>query len=228
MKLAVFYHMTDFPAGRSIIESQINTIVESGIIEHSELFFYCNYDIANYDWLRERLKDYKNISFIDQHIQPQDWEIPTLKSLKDYCDNVSEETYVLYIHHKGVTHIGNEAVNDWRDLMMYLNVTKWRECVEQLDNGHDTAGVLWRGNYHHLHYSGNFWWARSSYIKKLPEVRMPVENNYFGQFGLGPPGYLHKMDAEFWIGLGNPNAYSFQEFTVDHYITRYPPELYVK
>ena len=192
------------------------------------MFFYCNYDIANYDWLRERLKDYKNISFIDQHIQPQDWEIPTLKSLKDYCDNVSEETYVLYIHHKGVTHIGNEAVNDWRDLMMYFNVTKWRECVEQLDNGHDTAGVLWRGNYHHLHYSGNFWWARSSYIKKLPKVRMPVENNYFGQFGLGPPGYLHKMDAEFWIGLGNPNAYSFQEFTVDHYTTRYPPELYVK
>lgn len=220
--------MTDFPVGRSIIESQINTLVESGIIEHSELFFYCNYDIANYDWLKDRLNDYKNISYIDNHIEPRDWEIPTLKSLKDYCDNASEETYVLYIHHKGVTRIGNQAVNDWRDLMMYFNVTKWRECVEQLDNGHDTAGVLWRGNYHHLHYSGNFWWARSSYIKKLPEVRMPVENNYFGQFGLGPPGYLHKMDAEFWIGLGNPNAYSFQEVTVGHYITRYPPGLYVK
>jgi hypothetical protein len=228
MKLAVFYHMTDFPVGHSIIESQINTIIESGIIEHSELFFYCNYNIANYDWLKERLKNYTNISYIDNHIEPRDWEIPTLKSLKDYCDNVSEETYVLYIHHKGVTHIGNEAVNDWRNLMMYFNVTKWRECVEQLDNGHDTAGVLWRGNYHHLHYSGNFWWAKSSYIKKLPTVRMPVENNYFGQFGLGPPGYLHKMDAEFWIGLGNPKAYSFQEFTVDHYTTRYPPELYVK
>lgn len=220
--------MTDFPVGRPIIESQINTLIESGIIEHSELFFYCNYDIANYDWLKERLKDYKNISYIDNHIEPRDWEIPTLKSLKDYCDSVSEETYVLYIHHKGVTHIGNEAVNDWRNLMMYFNVTKWRECVEQLDNGHDTAGVLWRGNYHHLHYSGNFWWAKSSYIKKLPAVRMPVENNYFGQFGLGPPGYLHKMDAEFWIGLGNPKAFSFQEFTVDHYTTRYPPELYVK
>ena len=228
MRLAIFYHMVDFHGGRPIIESQINTLIESGIMESSELFFYCNYNIANYDWLKERLKDYKNISYIDQHIEPRDWEIPTLKSLKDYCDNVTEETYVLYIHHKGITHIGNSAVDDWRDLMMYFNVTKWQDCVDKLDQGYDTAGVLWRDDYQYIHYSGNFWWATSSYIKKQPAFCMPAENNYLGQFGFGTPGHPHKMDCEFWIGIGKPKAYCFQKFTVDHYFTRYPPELYVK
>ena len=37
MRLAVFYHMTDFPVGRPIIESQINTIVESGIIDPAKV-----------------------------------------------------------------------------------------------------------------------------------------------------------------------------------------------
>ena len=32
---------------------------------------------------------------------------------------------------------------------------------------HDLAGTNWRGN----HYSGNFWWARSEHIRRLPDIR---------------------------------------------------------
>jgi len=40
-----------------------------------------------------------------------------------------------------------------------------------------------------FHYSGNFWWANSTYIKKLPKV---IGGSYTA--------------PEFWIFLANPNA----------------------
>jgi hypothetical protein len=110
--------------------------------------------------------------------------------------------------------------------MMYFNVTRWQDCVEKLYQGYDTAGVLWRGDYHYPHYSGNFWWAKSSYIRRLPAFRKPSETNYQSQFGF--VNVPHKEDAEFWLGLGDPEAYCFHSYTVDHYQHRYPPELYRK
>jgi len=226
MKISVFFHILDFPQGRHIIESQLDTLIASGIMEHSELFFHCNYNISNYEWLRERLTDYKNVCFIDQGIRPEDYEIPTLAHLKDHCDNQTEESFVLYLHHKGITRPYSEPVRDWRDLMMYFNVTQWRDCVGKLHQGYDTVGALWRGDYHYPHYSGNFWWAKSSYIKQLPAFRKPSENNYQSQFGFAD--VPHKEDAEFWLGLARPKAYCFHKYTVDHYQHLYPPELYRK
>jgi len=224
--IAVFFHMLDWPQGRQILESQIDTIVSSEIMEHSQLFFHCNYDIANYRWLQERLHNYKNVMYIDKGIHPRDYEVSTLMHLKEYCDNDPGESHILYLHHKGISKSTSEPVRDWRDLMMYFNVTQWRDCVEKLDQGYDTAGAIWRGNYHYPHYSGNFWWAKSSYIKRLPVFRMPGENGYQSQFGFVNSPY--KEDAEFWLGLGNPNPYCFYNSGLDHYEQLCPPELYRK
>ena len=222
--------MMDWPQGRHIIEEQIETIIDSGIMDHCQLFLYCNYDINNYQWAIDRLKTYKNVHFIDSGAIPEDYEILTLAGLKNSCDADPVESYVLYIHHKGITRPHSEAVRDWRNLMMYFNVTKWRDCVEKLDQGYDTAGVNWRENFpnEYPHYSGNFWWAKSSYIKRLPAFQHPHENGYRPQFRFS--GWLHKQDAEFWIGLGQPKSavlYSSGGYH-DHYQLPYPPEIYRK
>ena len=47
-------------------------------------------------------------------------------------------------------------------------IKNWRKCIDALNVGYDVAGV----NYFTKpakHFSGNFWWANSEYIKTLPD-----------------------------------------------------------
>ena len=107
----------------------------------------------------------------------------------------------------------------WRRNMLDANVTQWRTMVEKIKQGFDTAGIYWdvdRGN-DLWYYGGNFWWARSDYIKKLVKLKHPTDNNYKPQIWQDTPEpgtnlfsqdkNLHRYDAEVWIGTGNPNYY---------------------
>ena len=75
---------------------------------------------------------------------------------------------------------------------MYFLVKNFETCVNLLNIG-DTVGVnaVNDGNLHHkidnenhcLCYSGNFWWAKSSHIRKLPKIpeipKNMIPNNLF-------------------------------------------------
>lgn len=182
----------------------------------------------NLDHVLEKFSLYKNIRIVDTDPDTQEGEIPTLDFLKKYCDNSTNEVNVLYLHTKGVSWIGNEPtytfIQDWRNLMLHYNVTKWRDCVTSLDNGHDVAGVNWNTNYEHDHFSGNFWWARSSYIKTLPTFIRPKLINYQSQFNFNNDHC--RLDAEFWLGINNPIVKCLHDSQVNHYHSRYPEELY--
>lgn len=83
--------------------------------------------------------------------------------------NSVEPYNVLYLHSKGVN--GNRFAKSWRDYMEYFCIEQWQTCVNGLGIDYDTCGV----NLHppqedvreSSHYSGNFWWATSDYIKTL-------------------------------------------------------------
>lgn len=95
-----------------------------------------------------------------------------------YKDCVEQEDFkLLYLHTKGVTSIDNHLKTGgaatfknyhyWRQFLNWGVIERWRDCVAALDT-QDIAGV----NYYREptpHFSGNFWWANSSYIKTLPD-----------------------------------------------------------
>ena len=90
-----------------------------------------------------------------------------------------------YAHTKGITHFDNnnlksECVIDWIKLMIYWNFTEWEKASSNLFN-YDTYGCEYTSN-PKLHYSGNFWWANSCYIRTLPKI-------------IGP----EYCDPEFWL-----------------------------
>lgn len=223
-KIQVFVHLVDFPEGLSIAKEQIELIITSGLINHCDLHLHCNYNINNYSWLVDRLKDYKNVVYLESNALPQEYEIPTLINLKTFCDQDTNDSYVLYLHQKGVTRPYSQPVSDWRDLMLYFNVEQWENCVDKLSQGYDTVGVNWHKDHKYPHYSGNFWWAKASYIKELPGLTYPRENNFLTQLGLDIGE--HKLDSEFWLGLETPNALSLHDSQVDHYNEIYPSHLY--
>lgn len=228
MKIKVFSHMNDMGAGINITKEQVSKIIDSGLINAAEFYFVTNYDQKNYDWLKEDLKEYKNINFLNLNARPDDWEMPTLEELKKHCDESDEDFYVLYIHHKGAHYQDKsnfQFVTEWRQLLEYFNIEKWRDCVAALDKT-ETAGINfttqpWK------HYSGNFWWARSSYIKKLPKIKRrsnPADER--SQFGNYTKGWNYRWDAESWIGMADPSFTNFYNSEVDHYKHPYPSSLY--
>ena len=82
-----------------------------------------------------------------------------------YLDSLKEDFNVLYIHSKGVKHYGTnieKCVKDWVDMMIYYNIINYKICLNFL-NDYDAVGVNLKLINCPCHYSGNFWWSKSSY-----------------------------------------------------------------
>lgn len=93
-----------------------------------------------------------------------EYERPTLLHMRKQSEE--ENANYFYLHTKGIRHFGSEneqQIIDWIHLMLYWNIEKWEMAVEKL-NVYNTYGCNDVGG----HYSGNFWWAKSSHIRKLP------------------------------------------------------------
>ncbi len=83
----------------------------------------------------------------------------------------NEEAFYWYIHGKGVSRYKDSSypnAANWRRLCESIVIGKHRECVEILSTKDiDACGPLLNTINHWPHFSGNFWWARASHVKKL-------------------------------------------------------------
>lgn len=133
-----------------------------------------------------------------------------------------------YVHTKGASRGANANVKAWVDLLTYINVLKWRDCVEALGT-YDMAGCdfvdadigaaewfkkLWGSP--HLRgagWPGNFWHARTEYLAGLPPDKVRLDRD--------------RWDAEWdFAGTGNPRVKAFHEPRVNFYSTFYPRSRY--
>jgi hypothetical protein len=76
--------------------------------------------------------------------------------------------YGLYLHSKGTSSV-SKAQHDWRKFMMYFLVRNYKICIDILNRNFYTCGlnyigILWK------HYSGNFFWFDSTYLKNLDYI----------------------------------------------------------
>ena len=130
-------------------------------------------------------------------------EIGTLRFVWDEASALRADAYILYYHSKGVSRTGNLAVREWRRVMEYFCVERWREAVSTLERGADMAGVNWE-EVPYPHFSGNFWWARSEYVSGMQPLQRHSLIGSVEQF----PSILHspRHDAELWPGSGRPRV----------------------
>ena len=155
-------------------------------------------------------------------------EFPTLQKI--YRDSLNADFNVLYLHTKGVTRY-NKPIEDWTNYMLYFNVTKFEDRLNELKN-HDCTGVNLWGDPKDLlekpdtwgygkspqHYSGNFWWSNSSHIEKLNDPYQWIPNQDFIRY---------RIMAEMWL-CQRPESKYFNAWSsdVDHYRFEYPLEKY--
>lgn len=123
------------------------------------------------------------INFIDSRLQidhlaeaESGWEQETLDLM---LKRIEPDEFVLYAHTKSAAN-WSQVHDEWRKSMTHFMVHRWRDCVEHLED-HDTVGChrITPGDF----WGGNYWWARSDWLRRMPPV--PRENRY---------------QAEAWIG----------------------------
>lgn len=144
------------------------------------------------------------------HHRPGESEAGTLRALRDWAR--VNDGYALYLHTKGVTRPGSPEARDWRRLMEYFCVERWRDCAALLRT-HGAVGVNLLADCHlgsYPHFSGNVWWATAAHLRTLDDDL------------LDRPERLYR---EFWIGSGAP-LHGVHHSAVDHYVERYPAQVY--
>lgn len=179
----IFYHVGAIgPLGLPTLKEQLQYLRVTGLYDRAAEIAMgvvgSELDIRKIDGDRIRV--------LYQDPDPTVYEIRTINALRQrVIDLPYEDAFILYFHTKGVSssfHHNPKAVLSWRRFMEYQLLGRFERCLSlMLDHGLDVLG----GNFvnqnpsldpaffrvhpdHACHYSGNFWWARASYIRRLP------------------------------------------------------------
>lgn len=208
MKLKLYYHITDQPRRKELVDDKIQKMKFSGLWDSfNEINFCAHYNYSAYDDLRESMKYDPRVRIIFHPDSVRKFgEQYTNKTLKLETDADVEPSYIFRFHTKGLNWIDKPEwpqVNAYNQLLDHYNIENWKLVIEKLDQGYEAAGIYWVKQ-PWPHFKGNVWWTTSSYIKKLKLLKMPHENNFQQQI-LGGGWLVH--DAESWIGTANPRAW---------------------
>jgi hypothetical protein len=211
----VYYHLAQIGNWVEVVHDQVKSLQDSGLYGFADKIFF-----GTLGENRVSLPDKFEMLFHNPDIRL--YEIPTLNALREHA--LKEDFNVLYMHAKGVAfeEKGNtiEIVTYWRKYLEYFCIGKWAECLQALAN-FDAAGCEFYGSDEVVdpHFSGNFWWARSSYLRTLPRVEDIIvsEEHSF------PP----RMKAEFWVGSNHQiRVKELFHHGLDAYRFEIRPEIY--
>ena len=158
----IYYHIYAIDGVESIVDEQLNLIKT-----HFDFPYILNVGISI-------ANDNESISYLFEKfdnirdVRAKGNEFVTLDILEKDVDKFGDSDYILYLHTKGASKQSNQNVISWRQLMNYFNIEKCKNIFKIFEKtSYNTYGVLlgtagkWRL------YSGNFWWAKASYLKTI-------------------------------------------------------------
>lgn len=186
MKTIIYLHICAINNWREIVQKLFDRIKSSGLYDKIESIRYTL--LGDAECLNDEM--FKDLKFHNIVYSPQLdlYESVTLNKL--WYASQEEEFNVLYLHSKGVSYNGkNDLVTKWVEYLTYFNIDCYSDCLKQLEDN-DVVGVN-ISNYIMLHYSGNFWWSKSSYIKKSTQYCF----------------YYTYNAPEYWITLSREGSY---------------------
>lgn len=224
--ILIFYHIYAYGDWKYLVEEQLIKLKNSGVYDECLVMFISF--IGDDEQLKqyyELIKDFKKahtIKWSSENNKESDilhamWYYA--QETFPYREGSGIDANVLYFHTKGV-YSGREnpviqiRMKDWRNMMEHFVIDNWVYCVEQL-NTFDVVGCNYRKQdlFGPIvgHFSGNFWWAKLSYIYKLSEPKKDWDVAY----------------NEFWVGEKDPQVKILHESGIDHYKENYPVERYL-
>jgi hypothetical protein len=160
-----FIHFTNVGNGYNIFLEQIDKIITSGLYNQLDFIFIIMLGP------HVKLNNDPKFRVIYYSLNEREWEFPTIKLIKSFSDNINKKVNILYIHTKGVLNKPN--AKEWREYLEYFLISNHNQCLYYLNNDRDCVGVNINVqpkdgcNRTRCHFSGNFWWSNTTYIKNL-------------------------------------------------------------
>jgi hypothetical protein len=182
-KIIGAYHIAIMNDWHRILDEQTERLIKSGLLEQTDKVLIGV--VGGYLKIGDLHPKLAEKAFIvcDQDLQK--YEFHTLKLLRDYAPGRGFKAW--YIHTKGVSRPGDLVVQEWRYLMECFIIDHFRDCLFKLDSC-DACGINLRetdSSWAAMGFAGNFWWANSAHIERLPKVE-----------GLN---WKDRIEAERWV-----------------------------
>jgi hypothetical protein len=195
MKLFIFWHIycTQDVKQQSdiIVERQWNRMKKYGLIDKVEKIVICK--VGNASISLKELFDHLKVEINECGTNGHEYE--TTSRLRKWAIDLQNkiDVSVLYIHNRGSTRSPNESTQGWTQCMEHYLISRHNDCISQLEGNKLTVGCALKKHFIERgkqpnqienmmfakngrpskkgvwHYSGNFWWAKASYIATLPE-----------------------------------------------------------
>lgn len=224
MKINVFYHCYLINNWREVVTEQFDLMHKSGLYDECEqIHAYLiggDAEIQEYRQMTTKLTKVvvktttpSNVGeFIDSNGNAVKYNTVYngIRGLSDFSK--TNDSLLFYLHTKGTTQ-SRPQETDWRNLLNYFNITRYKDCATILRAGkYNCAGINCSKRVS-PHFSGNIWWTTSDYAKTLRT----------------PPQIFDRFYYEFWIGESpNFNPYSFHSsHPKSHHSDLYPTHLYM-
>jgi hypothetical protein len=158
----IYYHIYAIDGVESIIDEQLSLIKK-----HFDFPYKLNVgiSIANdnipTDYIINKFEKIRDV-------RSKGNEFVTLELIETDVKKFGDSDYILYIHTKGASKQDLENVVSWRHLMNYFNIEKVKNVFKLFEKtDYNTYGVLLGTAGKWKLYSGNFWWAKASYLKTI-------------------------------------------------------------
>jgi hypothetical protein len=214
--ISVYYHICIKSGNEAlnIVKDQLSTLKMSKLYNLINEINCCltGDDTTNYNWLLNNIPLYcSKFKVAKSQFNDTSYERFTL----NYIGETLNHDYCLYLHSKGMTKLNDPNVLTWRKCMEFFLIEKAEECLNKMINeNYDTVGVMYQ--FSPPHYHGNFWWAKTSYLREL-----------FANYTIGSD-YL---DPEFFLCKNNPKSYDmYPAFSIHNnfcgYFYHLPREIY--
>ena len=163
-----FIHSCNLYNNPYILNFMLETIKSSSLIDKLDYIYIINIG-KPLDYNQLTTNHYK-INLINYSNNSEMFEFPTINLIHTFS-KFHNNTNVLYMHTKGASYEEEyDYIRDWREFMLYFLVEKNKFCFDCLDF-YDTIGSNYL-DHPRPHYSGNFWWAKTNYIRTLPSVKL--------------------------------------------------------
>lgn len=159
---------------------QMETVKACGLLDAASEFVVCvNGDSENQAIARACAPPKSR--FIDHGANAHSL-IPTVRALRVWAA-AHPDWYVCFFHIKGVTHKHQTIDFVWRQCMEHWTITRWRQCVADLDAGYESVGTHWLTPEQFGPvcpvpiWGGMFYWAKASFLKDLPDLPLAPRNS---------------------------------------------------
>ncbi len=190
----VFYHLACMGNWQEVFKEQMALLSRNGFGHINLTVLGTEDDLEILYLIDEELKVNPCITFWSPDLTH--FETPALLGMEEYARQI--DGYVLYIHSKGVSNPADKTKIKWRRLMMQELVENWECCMMQLPY-YDLIGVNWRDMPPTSHFSGNFWYASTGYLRKLAPFKQYYDNP---RYPIWDAVYNKRLGCEFWISSG--------------------------